>query len=106
MSAICLADAEGEYMATTTVEALGLVKEEVERQLRAKRANHEWLISRKRDLRKKYPDKYVAVFNGKVVAADSDLDTLFKRLRTTLKGKDLSTVAVDLIPTDDIVWIL
>jgi len=92
--------------ATTTLDALGLVKEEVERELKAKRANHEWLLARKGDLREQYPDKYVAVFNGQIVGSDADLDRLFKKLRAKLKGKDLSAVAVDLIATDDIVWIL
>jgi hypothetical protein len=93
-------------METVNLDSLGLVREEVERQLLAKRRNQEWLAAHREDLRGAYPDKYVAVFDGEIAAVDEDLDGLFKQLRSKLKETDLSTVAVDLIISEDVIWIL
>ncbi len=93
-------------MAVANYPAIGLVEQEVARQLEAKRSNHEWLLANKEALRRRFPDKYVAVLDGEVIAAGKDLDLLFRQLRSKLKGRDLSTVAVDLITTQDVIWSL
>ena len=61
-------------MATANLSALGLSLSQVEAELRAKRANHDWLVDHKQALREDYPDRYVAVLNGKVVADERDID--------------------------------
>ena len=93
-------------MATANLSALGLSLSQVEAELRAKRANHDWLVDHKQALRKDYPDRYVAVLNGKVVADERDIDSLFRKLRAKLKDKDLRTIAVDLVTAGDVIWIL
>lgn len=93
-------------MATANLSALGLSLSQVEAELRAKRANHDWLVDHKQALREDYPDRYVAVLNGKVVADERDIDSLFRKLRAKLKDKDLRTIAVDLVTADDVIWIL
>jgi len=93
-------------LATANLSALGLSLSQVEAELRAKRANHDWLVDHKQALREDYPDRYVAVLNGKVVADERDIDSLFRKLRAKLKDKDLRTIAVDLVTADDVIWIL
>ena len=93
-------------LATANLSALGLSLSQVEAELRAKRANHDWLVDHKQALRKDYPDRYVAVLNGKVVADERDIDSLFRKLRAKLKDKDLRTIAVDLVTAGDVIWIL
>ena len=93
-------------MATANLSALGLSLSQVEAELRAKRANHDWLVDHKQALREDYPDRYVAVLNGKVVADERDIDSLFRKLRAKLKDKDLRTIAVDLVTAGDVIWIL
>ena len=93
-------------LATANLSALGLSLPKVEAELRAKRANHDWLVDHKQALRKDYPDRYVAVLNGKVVADERDIDSLFRKLRAKLKDKDLRTIAVDLVTAGDVIWIL
>lgn len=93
-------------LATANLSALGLTLPQVEHELRAKRANHEWLVAHKKALRKDYPDRYVAVLNGTVVADERDIDALFRKLRAKLKDVDLRTIAVDLITSSDVIWIL
>ena len=93
-------------LATANLSALGLSLSQVEAELRAKRANHDWLVDHKQALREDYPDRYVAVLNGKVVADERDIVSLFRNLRAKLKDKDLRTIAVDLVTADDVIWIL
>jgi hypothetical protein len=93
-------------LATANLSALGLSLPQIEAELRAKRANHDWLVAHKQALREDYPDRYVAVLNGKVVADERDIDSLFRRLRAKLKDVDLRTIAVDLVTAGDVIWIL
>jgi len=40
-----------------------------------------WLREHAQELQNKYPDMYVAVYNGKVVAADKDLKKVYEKAR-------------------------
>lgn len=57
----------------------------------------DWIMIGKRldELRERYPDKYVAVKNGKIVDSDEDLDALLSRLEE--KGIDPSRTPVEFI---------
>jgi predicted DNA-binding protein (UPF0278 family) len=57
----------------------------------------DWIMIGERldELRKRYPDKYVAAKNGKIVDSDEDLDALLSRLEE--KGIDPSRTPVEFI---------
>lgn len=40
-----------------------------------------WLREHSLELQEKYPDMYIAVFNGKVIAADKDLKKVYDKAR-------------------------
>lgn len=89
-----------------TIESLGLNRDHIIQTIEEKRSNGNWMREHKQQLREKYPDEYVAVYNEKVVSHSDDLAVLLVKLRKKYKGKDLSTFAIDLITKEDIIWIL
>lgn len=88
-----------------SLEELGLEREELRKKLQEKRRNREFINSEREDLRKEYPDMYVGVFNGEVVAASKSFDEVIETLRKKAGG-DISAAEVELITSKDIVWIL
>jgi hypothetical protein len=95
-----------EPVAMAYFKSLGLVENQVQAELKAKRANHEWLTANKKALREEFADKYVAVLDQKVVASAGDINYLFRKLRSAFTAEVLATVAIDLITVRDIIWIL
>jgi hypothetical protein len=89
-----------------TIESLGLNRDHIIQTIEEKRSNGNWMREHKQQLREKYPDKYVAVYNGKVAGHSDNIVVLLEKLRKKYKGKDLSTFAIDLITKEDIIWIL
>ncbi len=79
---------------------------EVVQEIKIKRANQQWLDQHREDLRAKYADRYVAVFDGQVVAAGEDFPTLLATLRKAIRGKSPSLAAIELIGKDEFVWVL
>ncbi len=75
-------------------------------EIKIKRANQQWLDQHRADLRAKYADRYVAVFDGQVVADEEDFPTLLSRLKKAIKGKSPSLAAIELIGKDEFVWVL
>ncbi|HLE75910.1 MAG TPA: DUF5678 domain-containing protein [Candidatus Bathyarchaeia archaeon] len=59
------------------------------------RADYRWISTEKKKLLKKYLNKYVAVKNGEVVLADSDVYNLVSELRE--KGVEVDSVAVEFV---------
>jgi len=72
--------------------------------LRAKRANHEWLDRHRAELRIRFAGKFVAVHRGEVVASDPEFPRLLSRLRKRLA--DPSLAAVEFVSKEGVVWIL
>lgn len=75
-------------------------------EVRTKRGNQEWLDQHRADLRKRFPNQYVAVLNQQPVYGDKDFRTLLSRLKRDYPGTDLSLAAIELIGEDDFVWVL
>ena len=68
------------------------------------RRDMDWIYENQDQLRKKHPDKYVAVMNQKVIDFDSDLKTLIYRLKE--KGKNPSEIPIEYISQEPIRLIL
>jgi hypothetical protein len=90
---------------TLTLDTLGLKEAEVLKKLEAKRANRDYISANKKALRAKYPDMYVAVYDGEVVAAATSLDRVVRKLKGMV-GEDISTAEIELITSREIAWIL
>lgn len=90
------------------MEGFPLLKDtaEVAAQVRLKRANQEWLDKHRAELRKQFPDRYVAVLNKRVVASSKDFPELLSRLRKQFPDENPSLAAIELIGRDEFVWVL
>lgn len=78
---------------------------EIAQELRGFEENMNWLNKHYEKLKRQYPDKYVAVFDKKVVDHDSDLNTLMRRLDTNY-AKESNRIAVKYVTTKKIELIL
>lgn len=78
---------------------------QIAQELRGFEENMNWLNKHYEKLKKQYPDKYVAVFDKKVVDHDSDLSTLVRRLETNY-AKESNKIAVKYVTTKKIELIL
>jgi ABC-type enterochelin transport system ATPase subunit len=67
--------------------------------------NKLWAMNNMNKLRSKYANKYVALDNGSVLVFGDTPDEVFKELRKK-KLKDISTIAIEFVPEDPIVWLL
>lgn len=67
--------------------------------------NKLWAMNNMSKLRSKYADKYVALDKGSVLAVGDSPDEVFKELRKK-KLKDISTIAIEFVPEDPIIWLL
>src|SRR2546426_12020536 len=74
--------------------------------LNVKSANHEWLDEHRDELRQKYPNKYVAVHQGAVVAADQEFPRLLSAIRKKLANTDPSLAAVEFMSEEQLIWVL
>lgn len=79
-------------------------KKEIQEMYAKGLANHKWLIGHYKELTKKYNNKFVAVHNGEVIDSDIDPSRLLKRLEE--KGVDISTVAIDFVTDNPLLYIL
>ena len=55
--------------------------------------NMDWISENQEKLRKKYPNKYIAVMSLKVIDSDSDLQSLIRKLKE--KGKNPGDVPIE-----------
>lgn len=85
---------------------LRLDRAEILKEMKIRRANNEWLDGHREELRQKYPDRYVAVFQESVVDQDTDFRALVSRLRKTIREANVSLAAIEFLSTDDLVWVL
>jgi hypothetical protein len=67
--------------------------------------NKLWALNNMDVLRSKYVNKYVALDNGSVLASGDSPDEVFRELRKK-KLKDISTIAIEFVPEDPVVWLL
>ena len=93
----------------TGVCASALVDEELMASAREKielsARNKLWAMNNIGKLRLKYADKYIALKDEEVLAYGDSPDEVFEQLRK-LRVSDLSTVAIEFIPKDLLIWLL
>ena len=90
------------------MEGTGILKDpaQVMQDIKKKRANQEWLDQQRAELRRDFPNRYVAVLNQRVVASEEDFRALLSRLRKEFPKTDPSLAAIELIGEDEFVWVL
>ena len=75
-------------------------------ELRQKRANEDWLDRHRSELRRRFPNRFVAVLHGEVVGADEDFASLLARLRREYPDTNPSVAAVDFLSEEAYVWVV
>lgn len=65
----------------------------------------QWIRDHFDELKRDYPDNYVAVLRGKVIAHHGDLDQLMKELEP-LHGEGIGDLAIKFIPSEPVELIL
>ncbi len=73
--------------------------EELAEKIREMNENRIYLDKYSEDLRKKYPDMYVAVFKGKIVGNDPDMKKLIVHMRK--KFGNIDTILIEFISGED-----
>jgi hypothetical protein len=92
-------------VSTITSEGLEVEFDEklILKQLRDFRKSTSWITENIAEIRKGYPDRHIAVLNGKIIDSDVDFDALIGRLR----GKyDMSRVTIEYIPSKEVIMVL
>ena len=79
-------------------------KEEIQKMYAKGCSNDEWLAEHYDELIKNYNNMFVAVYDGEVVDSDIDPRMLVKRLKE--RGIDISTVTIDFITDNPLLYIL
>ena len=67
--------------------------------------NKLWLLDHMEMLRSKYPDKYIAYDQGKILAVGESSREVIVKLRRK-KVKDTSVVAVEFVSKEPVIWLL
>ena len=89
-------------MATT---ALAEDRSKIREAMRRKRSNQDWLDRHRQELRQRYSDRYVAVFDERVVGASEDFLGLLKKLRA-VRGSTPAEAAIEYLSEEAPVWVL
>ena len=77
---------------------------EIRRKMEQSAKNKLWAMNHMNELRHRYANKYVALDNEEVLASGDSPDEVFKRLRRK-KIEDISTIAIEFVPQDVLVWL-
>ncbi len=64
----------------------------------------DWFDLNYEELRRKYPNKFIAIKDKKVIAVSSDLNSLIDELKAL--NIDLNKVLIEFIPEEDLEFIL
>lgn len=64
----------------------GISREQLHEEMRLFGENTEWFFRNLEKLRKRYPDQWVAVENGRVIASNADHLVVLKKLRARPEG--------------------
>jgi len=75
-------------------------------EIRQKRANEDWLDRHRSELRRRYPNRYVAVLHEEVVGVEKDFPPLLARLRKECPDTSPSIAAIDFLSEPAFVWVL
>lgn len=67
-------------------------------------ADVEWALSRRKYLRRRYPNRYIAVRRKRVVASSKELAGIIAKLRE--RNIEPNTVLIDFIPKDRVKYLL
>ncbi len=67
--------------------------------------NKLWVMNNIGELRSKYPDKYIAYDEGKVLASAETSNGIFRLLRKK-RIPDVTVVAVEFVPKEPVIWLL
>lgn len=78
---------------------------EIRREMERSAKNKLWAMKNMGKLRSKYANRYVALDNERVLAFGDSPEEVFRELRRK-KIKDISTVAIEFVPEDTLVWLL
>ena len=78
---------------------------EIRQKMERSAKNKLWAMNNMNKLRSKYANKYVALDKGSVLAFGDSPDEVFEELRKK-KLKDISTIAIEFVPEEPIVWLL
>lgn len=78
---------------------------EIRRKMEQSAKNKLWAMGNMNKLRAKYANKYVALDNEDVLAFGDSPEEVFRELRRK-KIKDVSTIAIEFVPEDLMVWLL
>jgi len=78
---------------------------EIRKKMERSAKNKLWAMNNMNKLRSKYANKYVALDNEKVLAFGDSPDEVFGELRKK-RIKDISIVAIEFVPEDQLVWLL
>ncbi len=74
-------------------------------EIRLKRENSEWLDKHRDELRRKYPDRYVAILGKKVAAQSAEFHAVISELRKRSEAAP-AIAAIDFMNKDEVVWVL
>jgi hypothetical protein len=74
-------------------------------EIRLKRENSEWLDRHREELRREYPDRYVAVFDRRVAAQSEEFHEVLSALRKKSETAP-AIAAIEFIDKDEVVWVL
>ncbi len=93
----------------TEEEALASVavvnRQEILHEVKLKRENSQWLDEHREEMRRKYPDRYVAVFDKKVVAHSDRFEVVLSALRKKSESAP-AIAAIEFISEDELIWAL
>ena len=70
----------------------GMTREQLHAKIRLFEENNRWFFRNEERLRKKYPDQWVAVENGRVIVADADQLEVLKKLKARPGGRGATCV--------------
>lgn len=78
---------------------------EARQQMEKSAENKLWAMKNMDRLRSRYPNKYVALDDGRVLAFGNTSEEVFEALRKK-RVADISTLAIEFVSKDPYVWIL
>jgi hypothetical protein len=87
------------------VASVAVVNRDKILEIRLKRENSEWLNDHRKELRQQYPDRYVAVFDRKVVSQNEDFQIVLSALRKKSEAAP-AIAAIEFLNKDEIIWVL
>lgn len=79
--------------------------QDIQKKMAQSARNKLFILENINELRMQYADKYIAVNDGKILTEGNTPDEVFRNLKK-LKISDISTVAIELVPKEFLIWLL